>query len=329
MAIQLRSGIQWISFRMISSFAHVIHEALVAGMLCAVATPSAAMAQPQSTATVQRSEAEFLVPPQGGAFEAPVHAGQVCILSFAEKLSTQALASSPDFEVKAWGDDGVAIRAIGAAAKTTTLALATASGAVKVNMTLTVVSPDKPALTLVRFKAVSAEEAFEAQLAAAVAQRVAPLEANLARLRQNLENIIRDRADGLIADRLLKRNETIALAVHERNDDHVIVHVTRAVLLGDDGYLVFEIENRSRSPYRLTSVRVQSGDREVSGPARLSSPITDRDPSVIGVVPAGATGRGIVVVRSADQVLGKSLALTIAGPAGAGAVRLDRGIVFR
>jgi hypothetical protein len=35
------------------------------------------------------------------------------------------------------------------------------------------------------------------------------------------------------------------------------------------------------------------------------------------------------VVRSVDQVLGKNLALTIAGPAGARAIRLDRGIIFR
>lgn len=315
-----------------SSFTHILHGALVAGMLCAVAISSPAMAQPPSTATVataQRSEAEFLVPPQGGAFEAPIHTGEVCILSFAEKLSTQALASSPDFEVKAWGDDGVAIRAVGATAKTTTLALATRSGTVKVNMTLTVVPPDKPAYTLVRFKAVSAEEAFDAQLKDAVAKQVAPLEANLAKLRQNLENTIRDRADGLIADRLLKRNETITLGVHERNDDHVIVHVTRGALVGDDGYLVFEIENRSRSAYRLASVHVQAGDREVNGPARLTSPTTERDPSVIGVVPAGAIGRGIVVVRSVDQVFGQNLALIVAGPAGAGSIRLDRGIIFR
>jgi hypothetical protein len=310
------------------SLARVVHGALGACWFCTVAS---AVAQPESTAlaTGQRSEAEFLVPPQGGAFEVPLHAGQVCILSFAEKLSNKALASSPDFEIKAWGDDGVAIRAVGDTAKTTTLALAAGSGTVKVNVTLTAVPPDKPAYTLVRFKGVSAEEAFEAQLKAAVAKQVAPLAADLARLRQNLEAQIRDRADGLIADRLLKRNETIGLAVHERNDDHVIVHVTRGVLVGDDGYLVFEIENRSRSAYRLASVRVQAGDREVHGPARLTSPIADHDPGVIGVVPSGATGRGIVVVRSVDQVLGRSLTLTVAGPVGAGAIRIDRGIVFR
>jgi hypothetical protein len=50
---------------------------------------------------------------------------------------------------------------------------------------------------------------------------------------------------------------------------------------------------------------------------------------VLGVIPAGATGRGIVVIRSVDQVLGKSLAVTVSGPGGAKAIRLDRGIVVK
>jgi hypothetical protein len=47
-----------------------------------------------------RSEAEHLVPPQGGAVEVPLHAGEVCILSFSEKLAPIAQASSADFESK-------------------------------------------------------------------------------------------------------------------------------------------------------------------------------------------------------------------------------------
>lgn len=300
------------------------------GILAIGTAAGAPTAEAQSAATAApRPETEFLVPPQGGAFEVPVHAGEVCILSFTEKVSSKALVSSPDFDVKAWGDEGVAVRATGAAAKTTTLAVATSSGTTKVNVTLAVVPPDKPAFTLVRFKPVSVEEAFEAQVKAAVARRVGPIEAELTKTRQSLDTALRDRADALLADRLLKRNETIALAAHGRNDDHVIAHIVRAVLVGDDGYLVFELENRSGSAYRVAGVRVLSGDREVNGPSRLTSPTTDRDPSVIGVVPAGAMGRGIVVVRSVDQVLGKSLAVTIAGPAGSRAIRLDRGIVFR
>jgi hypothetical protein len=304
-------------------------RALFACILCGAAGTRSASAEPGPPSGGQRSDTEFLVPPQGGAFEAPIHAGEVCILSFGEPLSAKALASSTDFEVKSWGDDEVAVRAIGPTAKATTLALATSAGTVKVNMTLTVVPADKPAYTLVRFKAVTAEEAFEAQLKIAVAQRVAPLEAELAQLRQDLDARIRDRADGQIAERMLKRNESIALAAHERNDDHVIVHLTRAVLLGDDGYLVFEIQNRSARAFRLASVNVTAGELEITGPARLATQAVDRDPRLIGVVAAGATARGIVAVRSVSRILGKSLAVTVAGPAGAGAIRLDRGIVLR
>jgi hypothetical protein len=319
----------------------LISALLVALVGVATAQPASTTAQPVSNAPQPTSNApgpaaEFLVPPQGGAFEVAVHAGEVCILSFPDKVSSKALASSPDFEIKAWGDDGVAVRAYGANAKTTTLAVATASGAVKINVTLTVVAADKPSSTLVRFKAVTMEQAFEARVKAEVEQRLVPLAAEVTKVRQDLDHQIRDldrqvrdRADGLLADRLLKRNETFKLGSHERSDDHVIVHVMRGALVGDDGYLVFEIENRSKSAYRLANVRVQLGDREVNGPARLTTPSTDRDPSVLGVIPAGATGRGIVVIRSVDQVLGKSLAVTVSGPGGAKAIRLDRGIVVK
>lgn len=292
-------------------------------VLVLVLVSATAVAEPR------KSEAEFLVPPQGGAFQVPVHSGEVCILSFPEKMASKALASSPDFEIKSWGDDGVAVRAVGQGAKTTTLALATTSGAIKVNVTLVVVAAKDDALTLVRFKQASSDEAFRAAVDAAVKKELEPIRAELAHAKQGVDQQIRDRADGLIAERLLRRNEAIVLNSHERNDDHVIVHVTRAALLGDDGYLMFEIENRSSSAYRLARVEVQVTGRNLAGPARLASTAVDRDPSVIGVVPAGASARGVVVVRAADQALGKPLRLILAGPGDAGVITLDRGIVLR
>lgn len=285
--------------------------------------PTLAFAAPGPT------EAEYLVPPQGGAYDIPVHAGAVCILSFPDKMAHKALASSPDYEIKAWGDDGVAVRANHDRARPSTLALATASGQIKVNVTLHVVPARERGLTLVRFKAATAEEAFEAQVAAEVARQVAPLEAELVKVRRDLDAKVRDRADGLIAERLLRRNEIVRIASHERNDDHVIVHVVRGQLLGEDGYVFFEIENRSGSAYRVATVRVIAGGQDVAGPARLASTALDRDPSVIGVVAAGATARGAVVVRSVDRVLGKPLVVEIAGPQGRGRIRLDRGIVLK
>ena len=290
---------------------------LCSGTMAAADTPGA------------KSEAEHLVPPQGGAVEVPLHAGEVCILSFPDKLAPVALASSPDFEIKAWGDDGVAVRANSDKAAVATLALATASKQVKVNVTLRVVPKGTAALTMVRFKAASAEEAFQAQVTAAVKARMAPVEAELARAKKDLDGQVRTLADGAIAERLLTRNEIVRLESHERNDDGVIVHVRRGQLLGDDGFLLFEIENRSSAAYRVAGVRVLEGKREVSGPARLASNAIDRDASLVGVVAAGSSARGVVVVRSANSVLGKPLALELAGPEGRGKIRLDRGLVLR
>lgn len=292
--------------------------------LLLLALTGVAVAQPAKT------EAEHLVPPQGGAVDVPVHAGAVCILSFPEQVARKAITSSPDeFEVNPWGDDGVAVRAVHDKGATATLALATVSGAVKVNVTLRIVPQAEPAFTLVRFKAASAEEAFTAQVAAEVAKQVTPIKAALAKERAELDATILRRAEGLIAERMLERNEIVRLESHARNDDHVIVHVRRGLLFGEDGFLVFEIENRSGSAYRLASVRVIADGRDIAGAARLASAAIDRDSSLIGVVLAGATARGIVTVRSVNAVLSRPLALELAMPGGKGTIRADRGIVLR
>jgi hypothetical protein len=277
-----------------------------------------------------RTEAEHLVPPQGAAVDVPVHAGAVCILSFPEQVARRAITSSSDeLEVNPWGDDGVAVRAVHDKVSTTTLALATASGAVKVNVTVRVVPRTEPALTLVRFKPASAEEAFAAAVAAEVARQVSPIKARLAKERKELDETILRRAEGLIAERMLQRNEIVQVESHARNDDHVIVHVRRGLLFGADGFLVFEIENRSGSAYRLASVRVIADGRDVAGETRLASTAIDRDTALIGVVPPGATARGIVTVRAANAVLNRPLALELAMPGGKGAIRANRGISLR
>lgn len=292
---------------------------------CYLGLSGSVVAQPASNAGV-----ENLVPPGGAAFDVPVHADEVCILSFpGERMAgTSAMVSTDDFEIKAWGSDGVAVHPNGKKAAAT-LALATASGAIKINVTLHVVPATQQALTLVRFKAASSEEAFEAKVAAEVARRTAPIEAELARTKQGIDAQIRDRADLVIAERLLKRTEVLALNSHERNDDNVIAHVERAIMLGDDGYVFFEIENRSSAAFRLAHATVSLHGRPLTGPARLFSSAIDKDPTVLGVVPAGTTAHGIVVVRGADQVRGALLELELADPSGHKAIRLTRGIVLK
>jgi len=315
----------------------VINSLVICAMTSArVASAGDTAGQPAPPATPaaspRDSEAEYLVPPQGGAFEIALHIGEVCILSFPDKVSNKALVSSPDFQIKAWEEDGIAVRALGATAKTTTLAVATVSGSLKVNLTLVVVPADKPSLKLVRFKAGSEDDFFDFQLQTALA----PFKADLARQgkeldrqRKELDDHIRERAEGQTAEGALKRSETCTFSSHARNADNVIVHVVRGLLVGEEGYVIFELENRSGSPYRVASVRVQAEAHDVSGLAKLTSATNARDPNLLGVVPAGATGRGVVVVRSVDHVLGKNLTLDVAGAPGSQPIRIDQGIVFR
>jgi hypothetical protein len=274
-----------------------------------------------------KGEQENLVPPGGAGFDIPVHAGEVCILSFpGQQITDPAIASSNDFEVRNWGSDGVAVRANG---KTPAATIALAAGKVKVNLRLRLVPTTEAALTLVRFKAASAEEAFAAAVEAELAKRMATRETALAKKEAGLDELIRDRADGLIAEKLLRRNEVLTLSSHERNNDNVIAHVQRALLLGDDAYLIFQIENRSSNVFRLARAVVSAGNRTVSGPSRLFSTAIDKDPSVIGVVPAGVSAYGVVVVRGAVDLRGKELELELADPSRRGTIRLTRGIAIK
>jgi hypothetical protein len=261
--------------------------------------------------------------------ELPLHAGTVCILSFPEKLAPHVVASSADFEIRPWGDDSIAVRTDNGQAAPATVALATATGQIKINITLRVVPATEQALTLVRFKAASEAEAFDAQVQAGIAKGIAPVRQRLEQTQQDLEALIRRRSERQIAEQLLRRSEVVKLNSHARNGDHVILHVWRALLLGDDGYLAFEIQNRSSAPYRLASVRVLANGRNVAGDAYLSTSPVARDPALIGVVAPGATVSGVVAIPLAQAVLRRPLALEIATPRGRSTVRADRGIELR
>lgn len=271
----------------------------------------------------------MLVGPGGAAFEIPIHPRQICTLSFAEDIASTGLASAPDLEIKPWGAQALGVRAESLTTPVTTLAISTVSGSVKVNLTLRVVPPEEEALTMVRFRAVSAEEAFQARLEKELVKRLAPLQAKLEVAERNIDAKIRERADGMVADRALLRRQIVSLNAHARTDDHVIAHVEQALLLGEDAYVFFEIENRSAAPFRLARAAVLAGDRAVSGPARLNSASADKDPALLGLVAAGTTARGVVVVRNISTLLRKPLILELAGPNGRGALRVEKGIVLR
>jgi len=299
------------------------HAVLVLLMLVAIAAPRRADAQQAK---------EFLVPPAGGSYEITVHPSFVTALSFPEKLSPRALASDvrDNYDIKPNGDDGISIRPLKPNAQPANITLQTASGAVRVSLTLRVVSDAKDALTLVSFKQTTEDEAFKQRVADQVATETATLRAQLTKTRAELDAQVRNVADVAVATRILARLEVHPLKAIERNDDNVIVRVQRVVFLGEDAYLVFEIQNRSGAPYRVAKVQVLSPTgKDHAGTTRMASSALAEDADVLGVVAAGGRGQGVVVLRQADQLLGKQLKVVIEEPAGRGRVTIAHGITLR
>lgn len=302
---------------------------ITAALLVLVATFGGVTAQP-ATAPAAKQDATVLVPPQGGAADVPVHITANVLLTFPSPIAPRVVGSSQDWDVKEF-TDGVVVRAKSASASPATLALSTKDGQIKVNVTLRVVPATADALTVVRFQAASAEDAFRAAVDVEVERRTAPIRAELAAAQKALDAKVRDRADRIIAAKLLRRFEQVKLSGHARNDDNVIVHLQRAILLGDDAYVMFDIQNRSGDPYRVAAISLRgAGGKNHAGPASLSTNTIDaQDRDLIGVVPPRSTGSAVVMVRQADAVLGIRLTLTVQQPDGRGRIVLDRGIVLR
>ncbi|HEY4242190.1 MAG TPA: hypothetical protein VGM88_20375 [Kofleriaceae bacterium] len=292
-------------------------------VMCLLSVSSSALAEDP-----KKTDKEILIPPMGGTADVPIHAGTICILEFPEALTNQAITTDISrFEIQPWRTDGLAIHSIDARAPATTIALSTKSGSLKVNVTLRVVGDNEPALTFVRFKSISTQDEWKAAVAAEVAKRTSELQGEVDTLHRSIDTMARDRVDAMFADRALQRMEVVKLEAHERNSDQVIAHVRGASLLGPDAVLVYEIENRSTAAYRLANVRVFAGGKDVAGPARLAG--AKQETGLVGVVPPGMTARGGVVVRSADQILGKPLVLELAGPMNRGTIRIEKGLVLR
>lgn len=292
---------------------------------------SAALATVAATTGAHADRAkEFLVPPAGGSYDVLVYPDFVTVLDFSEKLSSKALASdTTSYEIKAYGENALAVRPLKKDAKPATLSVTTVSGSIKVSIVLRIATKEADAWTFVHFKPADTEAALEKRIEAAVAERTQALEAQLQAAKAAMDAELPKVADALIAKRILARRELVSLEATDRNDDNVIVDVDEVLYLGDQAYLSFEIENRDRSPYRLASVQVLEGKTDHAGLVQFASSAAEAvGKGMLGVVAAGGKGHGVVVLSRSEAVLGKNLTLVVAQPEGRGKVAVDR-IVLR
>ncbi|MCA9676873.1 MAG: DUF2381 family protein [Kofleriaceae bacterium] len=291
----------------------VVMMLLVLG-LCALA-PTASADEAAQSRTILVDE--------GGSYEVAVHPDYVTVFYFPDKI-TKALASDPaSYEVKAIGATSLAIRPLKPDAKPANLAIATES--IKVSVVLSIAKDRGKALTQVTFKRADLEAELQRRIDDEVARRTAELEAKVAELKRSMDAELPKVVEGVVADRVLQRRERRTLNAIERNDDNVIVRVTDALYLGEDGYLVFEIQNRDKTPYRLASAQVLLAGKDKAGLVRLTSSAAETaGEGVIGVVPPRGRGTGVIVLRQIDALLGKSLTLVVTQPDGRGKIVVDR-----
>lgn len=294
---------------------------LIALVLAVVAVrPTGASAQ-------DAGQSRTILVDEGGSYDVTVHPDFVTVFYLPDKI-TKALASDTTaYEVKPIGDTSLAIRPLKQDAKPANLALATQS--IKVSVVLRVGKSRDEALTQVTFKRADVEAELQRRLEEAVKKRTAELEEKIAEMQKTMDAELPKVADGLIAARLLQRREVRKLGAIERNNDNVVVEATDVFFLGEDAYVVFQIENRNKSPYRLATAQVMDGAADRAGVVRFVSDAAEAaGKGVIGVVRPGGKGSGVVVVRRSGDLLGKKLDLVVAEPGGRGKVVVDR-IVLR
>jgi len=289
-----------------------------AGVLLGLLWVGSARAQPPPGKSA--ASREFLIEGTGGAFEVPVHPDFVTVLYFPDSVVKAQASDKKNFTISAMGDT-ISLRPTTADTKTqANLNVATKS--VKVTIILRVAAKPDLALAQVFFKKASEERTFRDRVEAEVARRIAGIKSDYEAKLDAMPAHIRKRADRELADRMLRRHETVRLRAIERNDANVIVRAKRAAFAGSDAYLFFEIQNRSGRVYRLGRVEVKRGTENLAALVRLESTPGKAERGVLGAVPSASRRRGVVVIRDADRLGGKAFTLVVAGPGGKNEVRV-------
>jgi len=275
---------------------------------------------------------EFPVGPSGGAFEVLVHPLYVTDFDFKEKLSPSVVVSDlrgKDYTVdfKASGT-GLSVHPENEKARPANFNAETSSGSIKVSVALSVATDHKQACTRVIFNKVTEAEAFRRRVDEQVQEETAKLRGELEDLKKDVDRQVRQGVDEYLADRVLLRHESVAMNAIGRSDD-VVVRVGEVLYVGDDAFVFFQVENRSKLRYRFATAQLLAGRKDEANAVRLLA--TSRgvpEAGTMGSIPVGTIAQGVVVVRQVGRLRGQSLALVASEPDGKRQVRVD-GIVLR
>lgn len=265
---------------------------------------------------------------QGGAFDIEVHPAIVTVLYFPGAVTSAINSDERRFSVRVMGDS-VVLRPVQGIAADAEANLTLSTGAFKVSVMLRIAERPSQAVAQVFFRKRAEVEAFNARVAAEVDRFQRSLAAHYdARHRALDREVLRETEENII-ERLLRRHVILDLGHIARNDHNVIVRVQRGVWVGNELYLYFEIQNRDGEPYQLARVQVTGYDQKKDHAGSLEFRAGVRPPEgLLGVVPVGQRGHGIVCIRDADRLAGEPITLSVSEPRGRRVVHVE-GIRWR
>jgi hypothetical protein len=150
-----------------------------------------------------------------------------------------------------------------------------------------------------------AEDELERERAALQRQRT-ELETKNARL----QALVRDAAMQQVAEGIRARHRIVSISGRERRD-LVRVRIEHVVWLGSDAFVVFSVQNRRPTPFRVGRVVLQAGGLERTDAISFARPEGVGWRGIVGIVAPGTRQSGVIVLRDAVSWLGESVALQV------------------
>jgi hypothetical protein len=286
-----------------------------------LAAPGLVRAEPPETE--HPGSVVLILDGKGGAFDVAVHPDLVTVLYMPGPIKNVIGSDEQRFATHLM-DDSVVLRPSADVARDARGNVSIDTEEFKISVVLHVAESADQAVSQVFFRPRAEVERFNSAVTREVERRYAAVKEHFEARRRGLDREVVRTTEKRIAERLLQRHTMKKIDRRERNDDNVIVHVRRGVWVGSELYLIFEIQNRDRKAYRFAELHVTGYDRtkERAGIVQFrSSEYPEK--GTIGIVPAGASGHGIVCVRNADRIAGEPITLVVSEPKGKRAIKIE------
>lgn len=108
----------------------------------------------------------------------------------------------------------------------------------------------------------------------------------------------------MIAERVQAHSDAMKLNVSSHSEDHqVVLRVEHLVLLGDDAYLAFVVDNRGDAPFAVAQALVSANKAPVA--AQSATLHTTKPAQGLGLVPAKSSLAGVIALRDVAKLQGK------------------------